>query len=51
MQQEEDVDKKVEFKAFLLLVVILAPVLSVAIVGGYGLFVWISQLYFGLPGA
>ena len=46
----EDVDKKTEFRSFLLLVVVLAPVLSIAIVGGYGFTVWISQIIFGPPG-
>jgi nitrate reductase NapE len=42
--------KKLEFRSFLLLVVVLAPVLSVAIVGGYGFVVWMSQLFLGPPG-
>ncbi len=43
-------DKKTEFRSFLLLVVFLAPILSVAIVGGYGFLVWISQILLGPPG-
>jgi len=39
-----------ERRAFLLLVVFLAPVLSFMIVGGYGFVVWMSQLIFGAPG-
>ncbi|MCX2722307.1 periplasmic nitrate reductase, NapE protein [Roseibium salinum] len=35
--------------AFILLAVVLAPVLSVAIVGGYGFIVWMSQLILGPP--
>jgi nitrate reductase NapE len=46
----EEPDKKTEFRSFLLLVVLLAPVLSVAIVGGYGFLVWISQILLGPPG-
>ena len=46
----EEPDKKSELRSFLLLVVVLAPVLSVAIVGGYGFLVWISQLVLGPPG-
>ena len=34
---------------FLLLAVFLAPALSVAIVGGYGFIVWMSQLLLGPP--
>ena len=33
------------------LVVFLGPILAVAIVGGYGFVVWMSQLIFGLPGS
>ena len=47
---EEDT-KKTEWYSFILLVVFLAPVLSVVIVGGYGFAVWISQLILGPPGA
>lgn len=47
----EESDKKTEFRSFLILVVLLAPVLSVAIVGGYGFIVWISQMILGPPGS
>ena len=43
------VTKAEERRAFLLLAVVLAPVLSVAIVGGYGFMVWMSQLVLGPP--
>lgn len=46
----QDAEKRTELRAFLLLVVLLAPFLSVVIVGGYGFVVWISQLIFGPPG-
>ena len=39
-----------EFLAFLFLTVVLAPVLAVAIVGGYGFLIWISQMIYGPPG-
>ena len=39
-----------ERRAFLLLVVFLAPLLSFMIVGGYGFIVWMSQLVLGAPG-
>jgi nitrate reductase NapE len=42
-------DKSREFWAFILLTVVVAPVLSVAIVGGYGFLVWIYQLLAGPP--
>jgi nitrate reductase NapE len=46
----EEAEKKTELIAFILLVVFLAPFLSVVIVGGYGLLVWISQIILGPPG-
>ena len=48
---EEDDNKTYERRAFILLVVFLAPALAVAIVGGYGFAIWFSQLaFFGAPG-
>lgn len=47
----EPIDKRAEWRAFILLVVFLAPILSVMIVGGYGFLVWISQIILGPPGA
>ena len=35
---------------FFILAFVLAPVLAIAIVGGYGFAVWISQLLIGPPG-
>lgn len=40
-----------ELKAFLFLSVVLAPVLAVALVSGYGFLVWMFQLVSGPPGA
>ncbi|PWC83326.1 nitrate reductase [Azospirillum sp. TSH100] len=39
-----------EIAMFLLLAVFIWPVLSVAVVGGYGFVVWMSQLILGPPG-
>ncbi|WP_109105823.1 periplasmic nitrate reductase, NapE protein [Azospirillum sp. TSO35-2] len=39
-----------EIAMFLLLAVFIWPVLSVAVVGGYGFAVWMSQLILGPPG-
>jgi periplasmic nitrate reductase NapE len=36
---------------FLFLTVVLAPMLAVAIVGGYGFMVWMYQLFAGPPGS
>ena len=39
-----------ELSAFLFLTVVLAPAITVAIVGGYGFAVWMYQLIAGPPG-
>ena len=39
-----------ELRAFLFLTVVLAPVITLAIVGGYGFAVWILPLIAGPPG-
>lgn len=39
-----------EWSVFLFLTVILAPVIAVAVVAGYGFIVWIIQLIAGPPG-
>jgi nitrate reductase NapE len=39
-----------ELLTFLFLTVIAAPVIAVAIVGGYGFLVWIIQMFVGPPG-
>ncbi|MCY1412559.1 Periplasmic nitrate reductase protein NapE [compost metagenome] len=43
-------DKGMETRLFLFLVICLFPLLSVAIVGGYGFIVWMYQLLAGPPG-
>lgn len=43
--------KEVERNVFIFLTVFLAPFLAVAIVGGFGFIVWISQLILGPPGS
>ena len=48
--EAEASSKREEWISFLLLVVFLAPALSVVIVGGYGFIVWISQILLGPPG-
>ncbi len=47
-QQQEKADER---NTFILLSVFLAPVAAVAIVGGYGFAVWISQIILGPPGS
>lgn len=43
--------KRGERRVFLFITVILFPVLSVILVGGYGLVIWMLQMFFGPPGA
>lgn len=49
--ETDEQTKKRELGVFLFLTVLLAPVLSVAIVGGYGLIVWLLQHFTGPPTA
>ncbi len=46
----DTVSKAKETRLFLFLVIFLFPILSVAIVGGYGFLVWIIQIFAGPPG-
>jgi nitrate reductase NapE len=39
-----------EFMSFIFLAVVLAPIMSVAFVGSYGLVIWIYQMFNGPPG-
>jgi nitrate reductase NapE len=39
-----------EIQAFIILAIVIWPILAVAIVGGYGFVVWMSQIIFGPPG-
>ena len=41
--------RRSELKAFLFLTIVMAPVLAVAVVGSYGLAVWIYQVFMGPP--
>jgi nitrate reductase NapE len=44
---DSETSKKSEVKAFLFITVFLFPLVSVAIVGGYGFLIWMSQILFG----
>lgn len=48
--EDAPAQKKRELLSFLFLTVVLAPVLAVIIVGGYGLLVWLYQMLAGPPG-
>lgn len=51
VQMEADRQHKTEeWRSFLFLTVVMAPVLAVIIVGGYGFLVWMYQLLAGPPG-
>jgi nitrate reductase NapE len=49
MMQGDAQSGRRELLVFLFLAVVLAPVLAVAIVGGYGFAVWMYQLVSGPP--
>ena len=43
--------RREELRSFLFFTVVMAPVLAVAVVGGFGFLVWMYQLIAGPPGA
>ena len=45
----EGSSKHSEFKAFLFLTVVMAPVIAGVVIGTYGLAVWIYQMFAGPP--
>ena len=45
-----DARRKQELTVFLVLTLLLAPVLAITTVGGYGLGVWVYQMIAGPPG-
>ncbi|PTW86034.1 periplasmic nitrate reductase, NapE protein [Achromobacter mucicolens] len=52
MQDESDgYTKAQELRSFLFLAAVMAPVLAVIIVAGYGFAVWIYQMFAGPPGS
>lgn len=46
----QDADKGKETRLFLFLIIFFFPLLAIAIVGGYGFFVWFLQMLVGPPG-
>lgn len=42
--------KRLEFKAFLFLTVVMAPAIAGVVIGSYGLAVWVYQMFAGPPG-
>ena len=52
VQDESDgYTKAQELRSFLFLTAVMAPVLAVIIVAGYGFAVWIYQMFAGPPGS
>jgi periplasmic nitrate reductase NapE len=49
MTNETNEQKKEELQAFFFLTVVLAPIMAVAVVGGYGLLIWLYQFLSGPP--
>lgn len=49
MQEGSETSSRNELKVFLFLTIVLWPVLAIAVVGTYGLFVWIYQMIVGPP--
>jgi periplasmic nitrate reductase NapE len=49
MTDDDKLRRTEEWRTWVFLTVVLAPVLAVAIVGSYGLAVWIYQLFAGPP--
>lgn len=50
MQPEvQPASRRKELLLFLFLTIVLAPILAVAIVGGFGFMVWIFQIFTGPP--
>ncbi|MBU0901754.1 MULTISPECIES: periplasmic nitrate reductase, NapE protein [Pseudomonas] len=47
---DNNVQKSKETRLFLFLVVCFFPLLSIALVGGYGFFIWFMQMLIGPPG-
>lgn len=50
LAEERKPERRKEIRLFLFLVIFLFPLLSVAIVGGYGFLVWFFQMLYGPPG-
>ncbi|MEQ8356027.1 MAG: periplasmic nitrate reductase, NapE protein [Kiloniellaceae bacterium] len=46
----QPVTRREELLAFLFVAVVIWPCAAVAVVGGYGFFIWMTQLVFGPPG-
>lgn len=43
--------KRYERRLLLFIFIIFFPLVSIALVGGYGFIIWLLQIFFGPPGA
>ena len=50
-EKPESLTKKQELRSFLFLSVVMAPIVAVIFVAGYGFVVWMFQLLAGPPGS
>ena len=50
-EHDGDGRRRSELLAFLFLTVVLAPVITVSIIGGFGFIVWMMQIIAGPPGS
>lgn len=50
MQDNTPTSRAQEWKAFLFIAVVLFPLLSIILVGGYGFAIWFLQMLMGPPG-
>ena len=48
--EDEASTRQEEWRSFLFFTVVMAPVLAIVLVGGYGFLVWMYQLIAGPPG-
>ncbi len=44
-----DLSRRREIRVFVFLTVVLAPMLAIALVGSYGLMIWLYQMFAGPP--
>ena len=49
--ERDPVNKSQERRLFLFITIVLFPLLSIVLVGGMGLAIWVSQMIFGPPAA
>lgn len=48
---EDVIEKHTERRMFLFITIVLFPMVSITLIGGYGLVIWVSQMIWGPPTA